>query len=193
MPIRYTVSEASTITGLPVRAINKAIEKKTVSVEVIHSQRLLSRASLLCLSLESKGLKNFPPKFRRAIYRSVIANSRAPQIRQGDAVIIDIAAARREIAARLRDLRKAKRMVVETPEIMGGTPTIRGTRIPVHAVAIMVNAGTSIPEMLEGYPSLDQEKIRLSLIFSAAVPRRGRRATRPWKSVRVSAPTRKAS
>lgn len=193
MPLRFTLAEASAITGLSVKAINRAIEKKTVPTEMTKSQRVLSCSSLLCLSLESKGLKHFPPKFRREIYRSIMKNPRLSQLRQGEAVIIDIAAARREMAAQLRDLRKAKRAVVEDPEIMGGTPVLRGTRVPVHFVGMMVDSGMSAPEILEGYPSLDQEKIRLSSIYAAAMPRRGRPVSRPWKSARVNAQARKAS
>ena len=193
MPVRYTVSEASTVTGLPVKAINKAIEKRTVSAEITKSQRVLSRVSLLCLSLESKGLKQFPPKFRREIYRSIAANPRVAQLRHSEAVIIDIGAARREIAARLRELRKAKRMVVEDSEIMGGTPVLRGTRVPVHFVAIMVNSGMSVSEILEGYPSLDEEMIRISPIYAAAVPQRGRRPSLRMKPFKVITKLRKAS
>ena len=43
-------------------------------------------------------------------------------------------------------------MVVEDPEILRGTPVIRGTRIPVHDVASLVDAGTPLQEILEIYP-----------------------------------------
>jgi uncharacterized protein (DUF433 family) len=39
-------------------------------------------------------------------------------------------------------------MVVSNPEIMGGTPVIRGTRIPVQLVAEMRKQGTSVEEIL---------------------------------------------
>src|SRR3954467_15054856 len=106
MPLRFTLSEASVITGLPVKAINKAIEKKTVPAQLAKAgndrpTRLLDRASLVCLSLEAKGLENFLPKIRRTVYRRVLGNPRAAQLRQGEAVIIDIATARREVTSRM--------------------------------------------------------------------------------------------
>jgi uncharacterized protein (DUF433 family) len=55
-------------------------------------------------------------------------------------------------------------MVVEDPEILRGTPVVRGTRIPVHDVASLVDAGTPFQETLEIYPSLTP-----SLIGSASI------------------------
>jgi uncharacterized protein (DUF433 family) len=188
MPLKFTLSEASAITGLPVKAINKAIEKKTVPAETSNSQRLLGRASLLCLSLESKGLKNFPPRVRKNVYRNVLGNPRVAQLREGEAVIIDIASARREITARVLQLRQAKRMVTRDPGIMGGLPVFRGTRIPVYPIAEMVTNGVPVPEILEGYPSLTETLIRLSAVYAKAVPKRGRPVTKPAKSVSLRSP-----
>jgi hypothetical protein len=47
-----------------------------------------------------------------------------------------------DVDRRLSQLKDAQQMVVEDPEILRGTPVIRGTRIPVHDVASLVDAGT---------------------------------------------------
>ena len=185
MSLKFTLSEASAITGLPVKAINKAIEKRTVPAETSNSQRLLGRASLLCLSLESKGLKNFPPRIRKNVYRNVLGNPRVAQLREGEAVIIDIASARREITQRMIQLRQAKRIVVRDPDIMGGLPVFRGTRIPVYAIAEMLAARVPVEEILEGYPSLTSELVGLSAVYAKAVPKRGRPATKPATPARI--------
>ena len=39
-----------------------------------------------------------------------------------------------DVDRRLKQLRKAQDMVVEDPEILGGAPVIRGTRIPAYDV-----------------------------------------------------------
>ncbi|MGZ4788348.1 MAG: DUF433 domain-containing protein [Terriglobales bacterium] len=190
MPLRFTLSEASAITGLPVRDINKAIEKKTVPAETAQSQRLLNRASLLCLSLESKGLKDFPPKIRKNVYQTIMDNPRLPQLRQGEAVIIDIASARREITSRMLDLRIAKRMVTRDPDIMGGVPIFRGTRVPVHPIADMLASGVAVSEILAGYPSLTEKMVILSRIYAKAFPRRGRPPVQPWRTAPVDSSLR---
>jgi uncharacterized protein (DUF433 family) len=50
-------------------------------------------------------------------------------------------------------------MVVSDPEIVRGTPVFKGTRIPVDLVADMVAQGAKVEEILEGYLTLDKEKI----------------------------------
>ena len=41
----------------------------------------------------------------------------------------------------LRELRRARRLVVSDPEILGGDPVFRGTRVPVHLIADLVAQG----------------------------------------------------
>ena len=63
-------------------------------------------------------------------------------------------------------------MVVEDPEILSGTPVIRGTRIPVHDVAAQVEAGVPMEEILEMYPRLSAAQVELASIFAKTVPNR---------------------
>ncbi|HEX3941956.1 MAG TPA: DUF6094 domain-containing protein [Acidobacteriaceae bacterium] len=79
-----------------------------------------------------------------------------------------------DVDRRLSQLKDAQQMVVEDPEILRGTPVIRGTRIPVHDVASLVDAGTPVQEILEIYPSLTPSKIGLASIYARANPQRGR-------------------
>lgn len=41
-----------------------------------------------------------------------------------------------------------------TPNIMGGTPCIHGTRVPAETILACINAGESVYEILRGYPYL---------------------------------------
>jgi uncharacterized protein (DUF433 family) len=75
---------------------------------------------------------------------------------------------------RLRRLIAAEKMVVEDPEILGGTPVIRGTRVPVHRVAAIFDAGTPMERILNAYPSVTAEQVELASIYARAVPQRGR-------------------
>ncbi len=53
---------------------------------------------------------------------------------------------------------------------MGGTPLVRGPRIPVRLIAEMPRRGTSVDEILAGYPSLDSEMVRLAEIYAETHP-----------------------
>ena len=53
------------------------------------------------------------------------------------------------------------------PEIMGGKPVIRGTRIPVDLVLRKLGAGISPDAILADYPGLAPEDIRAAQAFAA--------------------------
>ncbi|HVO61941.1 MAG TPA: DUF433 domain-containing protein [Terriglobales bacterium] len=75
-------------------------------------------------------------------------------------------------------------IVESNPALMGGTPVFRGTRIPVHLVADMIEQGTPIIEILEGYPSLTREMVEYAGIFAATHPRPDRPPTQPWSETK---------
>jgi uncharacterized protein (DUF433 family) len=79
-----------------------------------------------------------------------------------------------DVDRRLTQLRKAQELVVEDPEILRGTPVIRGTRIPVYDVASLADAGTPLEELQEIYPKLTPSEIELASIYAKANPQRGR-------------------
>jgi uncharacterized protein (DUF433 family) len=84
------------------------------------------------------------------------------------------------VIEQLARLAAAGELIASSPDILGGTPVIRGTRIPVHDVAAAVSAGMSPAEILEDYPALTVEMIDLAALYAAANPLRGR--TRPLLS-----------
>ena len=42
---------------------------------------------------------------------------------------------------------------------MGGTPVFRGTRVPVQTLIEYLEAGETIDEFLEGFPSVTREQV----------------------------------
>ena len=49
------------------------------------------------------------------------------------------------------------------PEIMGGAPVFAGTRVPVQTLLDYLEAGDSIDEFLEGFPSVKREQVTVVL------------------------------
>lgn len=68
----------------------------------------------------------------------------------------------------------ARAAVVEDPEILRGTPVIKGTRVPVHDVAASVAAGIPLGRIKTSYPALTDEMIELAALYAKATPSRGR-------------------
>jgi Protein of unknown function (DUF433) len=80
-----------------------------------------------------------------------------------DLVVTDARPAARAVRSGLSQLSKARGIVSSTPDVLGGTPIFKGTRMPVHDSAdILANA----------------DKIRLAAIYALAYPPRGRPRTK---------------
>ncbi len=45
------------------------------------------------------------------------------------------------------------------PEVMGGAPVFAGTRVPVQTLLDYLEAGNSIDEFMEGFPSVTREQV----------------------------------
>lgn len=44
-------------------------------------------------------------------------------------------------------------------EVMGGTPVFKGTRVPVQTLLDFLEAGDSIDDFLEGFPSVSRNQV----------------------------------
>lgn len=50
-------------------------------------------------------------------------------------------------------------VVVIDPEVLGGEPVFAGTRVPVKSLFDHLEAGDSIEEFLDGFPSVKREQV----------------------------------
>jgi uncharacterized protein (DUF433 family) len=48
-------------------------------------------------------------------------------------------------------------VIASDPEILGGTPCFRGTRVPVDSLIDYLEAGDSLDEFLDNFPSVSRE------------------------------------
>jgi uncharacterized protein (DUF433 family) len=49
--------------------------------------------------------------------------------------------------------------VSRNPEVMGSTPVFAGTRVPVQTLLDYLEAGDSVGEFLEGFPSVTRAQV----------------------------------
>ncbi len=52
------------------------------------------------------------------------------------------------------------------PEIVSGTPVFKGTRVPVEALLTNLEAGLSLDEFLENFPTVTRQQVIQVLEFS---------------------------
>jgi len=80
----------------------------------------------------------------------------------------------RKVSSTDQDPERTRTLVQSDPEIMAGAPVFRGTRVPVYLIADMIEQGTPIEEILDGYPSLTREMAEYASVFATLHPRPGR-------------------
>ncbi len=180
----FTPTEAAVLTRLSVKAVNNAIDRKTISTvagsRAGYATRLLDLRALMSLTLERRLIDRLVPEARREVFDTLAAAPRDRVSLEGGFLVIDPREPRRELATALRTLRRARDAVISDPDIMGGDPVFRGTRVPVHLIAALLGQGQTDAALLHDHPRLTTELVRLAPIYAAAYPLRGRRRTQPW-------------
>ena len=79
------------------------------------------------------------------------------------------------VAKRAFDYVRMRDKYVEVdPGKMGGTPVIRGTRVPVRTLAQLVEGGESRKALKEDYPHIPEEAYDVAALWAKGNPRRGR-------------------
>lgn len=57
--------------------------------------------------------------------------------------------------------------ITHDPNVMGGKPTIRGTRVTVGVIVAQIGAGQSVETILNDYPYLTREDVLEAVRYAA--------------------------
>jgi len=182
----FTPAEAAVLTRLSLKAVNNAIDKNLVPAVVrpgaSDSGRFVDQRGLLALVLEYRLANRFFPELRRRLFDALARSPRKAVLSVDEGLVkVDLQQPRRDLAASLRELRRARSLVVADPDILGGDPVFRGTRVSVHSIAAMLEQGSTEADILKGYPRLTAQMVRLAPVFAQAYPIRGRPRSQPWR------------
>jgi uncharacterized protein (DUF433 family) len=60
-------------------------------------------------------------------------------------------------------------LVVKDPEILGGTPVFRGTRVPFQALLDYLEGGETLDEFLDDFPTVTREVAVASLEYAKSL------------------------
>jgi uncharacterized protein (DUF433 family) len=80
-------------------------------------------------------------------------------------VEIDASELRKRLAERLRLYRRGRTRLVGRPDLVGGEPVFKGTRVPVRHVGLLTKKGVPLAEILEDYPALDENDVAFARLF----------------------------
>jgi uncharacterized protein (DUF433 family) len=179
----FSPTEAAAITDLPVRYVQKAIDEGPLNGARSRNGRTLDLDDLVFLFIVGhidSDLVRVTGAARKQLRRKIGEALGAGADLDIGGCVFQFKPALRSVRKRLSQLNQAKRMVVCDPEIRGGLPVIKGTRIGVYEVAAMLEQGETKEDLWDGYPALKPEQLELSKIYASAYPRRGRPPRHPW-------------
>ena len=56
--------------------------------------------------------------------------------------------------------------IVSNPKVLGGKPAVKGTRISVALVCELLDAGSSIADVLDSYPFLSEDDVAACQVYA---------------------------
>lgn len=189
-------TEAAVVAGVALREVNRVIDEGILPKDFVRTSngRFVVPAGCMLIAFYFESAGQLTVKERRFVIHTAsdrlrdwtkeafAAVPRKDWTVKHEFLAVDFAPFVRSVTDRLEKLSAADDLISTSPDVLSGTPVIKGTRIPVHDIAASVEAGISNARILSAYPSLNAEKIDLAALYAKANPARGRprgRATLP--------------
>jgi uncharacterized protein (DUF433 family) len=175
-PTLITRSEAAALSGTSPTTVKKAVDQKVIPSKQLRSQSYIETDDVPVLAMF--GLladMRLSLKHKRQVRRWLRTSSAPTELELTPALVvrkveaIEQARHRAERYTRLRD-----EWIVRDPDVKGGEPVIRGSRVGVHTLAARVVEGESDAVLAEDFPHVPPEAREIAVQYARANPRRGR-------------------
>ena len=201
-----TVHETALLAAVSKGAVEKAIENGIVGIDRRSGRGRSSGSAARCLplacvaylgALNRAKLIDLPVRHKRMLWKGVrstyIAHHRANATAKGEhsqaiefapGATLDVRGLASDLIERAeRYVAARERHIAIDPDIKGGTPVIRGTRMSVHAVRGRIEGGESVDDIIEDNPDLSREAIETAITYARTHPVRGRPSSgKPWRA-----------
>lgn len=180
----YTVTEAGAILDLPVRVVNRVIDRELPRSVMVRKppRRLLSDSGLMCLVVRKDIAPQTPVKLRKSLFKEIARHPDRTNLDITNFLRVDLLNARKALRNRLERYRKNLALIETSDDVLGGEPHFRNTRISVFAILGLLKRGAKAEELLEDYPRLTKEMIEAARLYARARPRRGRPVRPFWRA-----------
>lgn len=188
----FTVRETAELSGVAPGTIEKAIQSKIVPTfpATLHNNskptRHLPRGAVVFFhALKAARLTRLPVTHKKRIWQRLAGMDwpRLENIEFAAYTVLHLEDVPAELVTAIdRYLRDREAFIHSDPDILGGTPVIRGTRITVYSVLGRLDGGETIDDLVEDYPGIDPRAFETAELYARSHPLRGRPAGRPWKT-----------
>lgn len=144
--------------------------------------RRIASPSLIGLRLAYLTANALTTSARQRILEKVLSDQTRTVVEESP-LKVDLQPVILEVEAGLNRLERARSVVMLDPGILSGEPVLSGTRIPVHDIADMLNAGETVDAVANAYPQLSRDQITPAADYATAYPRRGCPRGKPdWRA-----------
>jgi uncharacterized protein (DUF433 family) len=174
-----TPAEVAVVSRVTVRDVHRVIDERILPESFYNATqaRSFTRQACVFISFYFRAADRLTSEERQRtilLATGLPKGSPSKKVVQDAFLTIDLGPFWKDVEDGLKRLQAARDMVVSDPEILSGTPVIRGTRVPVYDVAASVAAGIPSDRILSAYPSLQREQVELATMYAEANPQRGR-------------------
>jgi len=173
-----TPAEAAVVSRVTVRDVHRIIDEHILPESFYSTDKTRGFTSQACvfISFYFRAADRLTSEERQRTIRiaSEPNGSSRKRLVKDAFLTIDLETFWKDVEENLERLQAARAMVVSDPDILSGTPVVRGTRVPVYDVAASVSSGIPIDRILAAYPSLHREHVDLAAMYAEANPQRGR-------------------
>lgn len=171
--------EAAELVGVPLTAVNKAIEQKAIRpVKVRHGVGipLDEMAPLVVICRIGMPLPSEAKRRIRDWLVTVEAGEDEPrELALSEALIVRWSEGFAAIVREARQYTERRDEFLETDlEVKGGEPVIRGTRLTARAVLARLAGGDSVSDLAAEYPDIDPAAFEAAALYARTHPLRGR-------------------
>nr|WP_294557594.1 DUF433 domain-containing protein [uncultured Rhodopila sp.] len=182
-----TVPEAAFVSGLTVKEINREIDAGIINPGG-ESERLVTGPDVFYLAAMKDVRTRLDPALRKLVRKAIAEAASAGRNEAGvHRLAFRIDLIRRDILGPFEALEQSKRDHIESrPDVLGGEPVIKGTRIAARHVADLMKRGAAREELRDDLDLTDAQ-IDAAVVFDRTSPRRGRPAVGSDRTVHVSA------
>ena len=178
-PEALTPAETAVVSGVTLRDVHRVIDEQILPGSLFDKSEARSIKSQACVFISfyfgSADRLTSEERQRTIVHASRVQNwKKSNKIIQDGFLTVDLSDFSKGVDERFQKLQAARSMVVCDPEILGGMPVVRGTRVPLYDIAANVASGTAMERILSAYPSLSREQVELAALYAEANPLRGR-------------------
>jgi len=190
MPELFTVNEAAAIAEISPETIRTALEKKSVmsshgtgvgkatrhhfSSQDVLLLKVLTEFPFALSKHDKESLAQLLVRNRQQAAGWSIRGSRLEYSGREMRLSIELKSVREKLNRNLALYRWGKKRVVSRPDVLGGEPVFRGTRVPLQHVAGLFRKGIPEEEIREDFPHLKARDLKYARLATGFIDKPGR-------------------